>query len=105
MPVVRAAFQPLAERSGDLAAQLGRGRTGIGDDQKVVQIGAVSLDVGKQALHQHLRLARAGGCGDQQAASPALHRGKLLLCQRFTHAPAPPLPSAFRPGHSRTLRS
>ena len=78
--VRRIVFQPFGERPGNFAAQLRRGGAGIGDNQKVIEVGAVPFDIGEQALNKHLRLAGAGCRGDQQASAAVFHRRALLLC-------------------------
>ena len=73
---------PAGQLLGDLAPQLRRCGLGIGDDQEVVHLTALLLHIGKQALHQNLRLAGACGGGHQKASAPVIYGCFLLRRQR-----------------------
>ena len=73
---------PAGQLLGDLAPQFRCGGLGIGDDQEVVYLTALLLHIGKQALHQNLRLAGACGGGHQKASAPVIYGCFLLRRQR-----------------------
>ena len=73
---------PAGQLLGDLAPQLRRCGLGIGDDQEVVHLTALLLHIGKQALHQNLRLAGACGGRHQKASAPVIYGCFLLRRQR-----------------------
>ena len=94
--VAGVALHALGKRLGDLTAQLARRRARVGDDEKIVEVCALALHVGKKPLNEHLRLARARRRGDKEAPPPAVDRRLLFVCQLFSHFRAPPLRSPRR---------
>ena len=91
MPVVRRGGQRVRDARGDLAAQLGRGCSGIGNNEEVVKIGGICGigQIAHQPVDQNLRFSGARRRRNEQRAAPVLCRSPLLRrCADISHAPA-----------------
>ena len=103
MLVFRLPGDALGEFCGDLSPQLRGRRLGIGDHQKIIQVGRGDWvrQIGQQPLHQDLCFAGTGGGADQQLPAPIDYRLFLLVCQLICHGfPAPFPPPPRIPGRS-----
>ena len=91
MAVFRIFCDPFRQLGGNFTPKLGSCRFGIGNDEKLVQIGRVNRvrQVEHQTVHQDFCLAGTGSGTDQQRSAPVFHRLFLLGRQLIRHG-APP---------------
>ncbi len=84
---------------GHTPPKLGGGGPGEGDDQEPVDVQLLPDHPVQKPLHQHPRLAGAGGGGNQKLPAPVAHHSFLFLRQRKGHLTPPPF--SHRPPRSR----
>ena len=92
------------ELGGDFAAEFRCGGFCVRNDEEVIDAALPIGDVGKEALHQHLRFTRACGGGHEKAAAAIFNSAALFGGQFYLSHGQPPPPS-FPPPTAKIPRA
>ena len=89
---------------GNFATEFRCGGLCVGNDEEVIDAALPIGDVGKEALHQHLRFTRACGGGHEKAAAAIFNSAALFGGQFYLSHGQPP-PSSFPPPTAKIPRA